>query len=105
VIPAPAPAPGPAPGPHWHTGGVAEIDDRVREAHLSHFCPGGVGVPVTGSGPIGLDPGPADPALAVSGTSARAAGHPCGRCGRPIAAGQDARRRASGAWVHENCPA
>jgi hypothetical protein len=82
-----------------------EIDERVREAHLSHFCPGGAGFPVTDSRPIGLDPGQAAPAQALSGPTARAAGSRCGRCGQPIAAGQDARRRASGAWVHENCPA
>ena len=82
-----------------------EIDERVREAHLSHFCPGGAGFPVTDSRPIGLDPGQAAPGRALNGTPARAAGSSCGRCGQPITAGQDARRRASGAWVHENCPA
>jgi len=82
-----------------------EIDERVREAHLSHFCPGGAGFPVTDSGPIGMGPGQAAPAQALNGPAARAAGSPCGRCGQPIAPGQDARRRASGAWVHENCPA
>jgi hypothetical protein len=82
------------------------IDERVREAHLNHFCPGGASLPVTGSGPIGLDldqaAGP-PPALAA----VRADGLRCGRCGRPITAGQDARRRASdagGTWVHESCP-
>jgi len=81
------------------------IDERVREAHLSHFCPGGASFPVTDSRPLGLGPDPAPPA--PGGTPARAAGagHRCGRCGAPIAAGQDARRRASGAWVHETCPA
>jgi hypothetical protein len=85
------------------------IDERVREAHLSHFCPGGAGVPVTTSRPVGLDleqaagqqPAPDAPA-------ARAGGQRCGRCGQPITPGQDARRRAtsdsSGAWVHESCP-
>jgi hypothetical protein len=82
-----------------------EIDERVREAHLSHFCPGGASFPVTDSRPIGLDPGNAAPAPALSGTPAGAAGRGCGRCGQPIAAGQDARRRVSGAWVHESCPA
>ena len=82
-----------------------EIDERVREAHLSHFCPGGAGFPVTDSRPIGLDLGQAIPPQALSGTATRAAGHPCGRCGQPIARGQDARRRASGTWVHESCPA
>jgi hypothetical protein len=82
-----------------------EIDERVREAHLSHFCPGGASFPVTDSRPIGLGPGPQAPAEVLSGSAARAAGSQCGRCGQPIAAGQDARRRASGAWVHESCPA
>ena len=82
-----------------------EIDERVREAHLSHFCPGGAGFPVTTSRPIGLDPEEAAPPPALDGTPARAAGGECGRCGRPIEARQDARRRVSGAWVHENCPA
>jgi hypothetical protein len=82
-----------------------EIEERVREAHLSHFCPGGASFPVTDSRPIGLDPGQAAPDRALNGTSARAAGSTCGRCGQPIAAGQDARRQASGPWVHENCPA
>jgi hypothetical protein len=77
----------------------------VREAHLSHFCPGGASFPVTDSRPIGLDPGQAAPAQALSGVPPRAAESGCGRCGQPIAAGQDARRRASGAWVHESCPA
>jgi hypothetical protein len=82
-----------------------EIEDRVREAHLSHFCPGGAGFPITDSRPIGLDPRPTAPDPALSATPAGAAGRRCGRCARPIAAGQDARRRLGGAWVHENCPA
>lgn len=81
-----------------------EIDERVREAHLSHFCPGGASFPVTDSRPIGLGPGRDVPAPALSGTVARAAGSRCARCGQPITAGQDARRRAGGGWVHENCP-
>ena len=80
-----------------------DIDERVREAHLSHFCPGGAGFPVTTSRPIGLDVEEAAPPPA-RGTLAGAAGRECGRCGAPIRAGQDARRRASGTWVHENCP-
>jgi len=82
------------------------IDERVVEAHLSHFCPGGASFPVTTSRPIGLDLDqavPADPAL--DGAPARAAGQRCDRCRRPIQPGQDARRRVSGAWVHEHCPA
>ena len=82
-----------------------EIDERVREAHLSHFCPGGASFPVTDSGPMRLDPGQAAPKRALNGAPVRAAGSDCGRCGQPIAAGQDARRQASGTWVHESCPA
>ena len=79
------------------------IDERVRAAHLEHFCPGGVGVPVTSSRPVGL--GLEDTAaVAPDGNAARPVGQQCGRCGHPIAAGQDARRRVSGTWVHENCP-
>jgi len=77
----------------------------VREAHLSHFCPGGAGFPVTTSRPIGLDLEAAAPPPGLDGTLAGATGHECGRCSRPIEAGQDARRQVSGAWVHETCPA
>jgi hypothetical protein len=80
-----------------------QIDERVRAAHLEHFCPGGVGVPVTSSRPVGL--GPEDtPAAAPDGNAARPVGQRCGRCAQLIAPGQDARRRVSGTWVHENCP-
>ncbi len=82
-----------------------QIDERVREAHLSHFCPGGASFPVTTSRPIGLDlEAPAGPPAALDTAAVRAGGQRCDRCGRPITAGQDARRRASGAWVHESCP-
>ena len=81
-----------------------EIDERVREAHLSHFCPGGASFPVTTSRPIGLDLEAAAPP-ALDGTPTDASGHECSRCGQPIQEGQDARRRVSGAWVHEACPA
>ena len=85
------------------------IDERVREAHLNHFCPGGASLPVTDSGPIGLDLEQAAGPLPVL-AAVRADGQRCGRCGQPITAGQDARRRASGTgeasgtWVHESCP-
>jgi hypothetical protein len=79
------------------------IDERVREAHLQHFCPGGVGLPVTSSRPIGLGVPGAAPA-GLEGNAARADGQHCARCRQPIAPGQDARRRASGTWVHESCP-
>jgi hypothetical protein len=35
---------------------------------------------------------------------AHAPGQVCQRCGAVITAGQDARRRADGKWVHEVCP-
>jgi citrate synthase len=79
------------------------IGERVRQAHLDHFCPGGAGLPVTGSGPIGLGPVDRSPA-GSAGNTARAAGQRCGRCEQQITAGQDARRRLGGTWVHEACP-
>ena len=80
-----------------------QIDERVRDAHLKHFCPGGVGVPVTSSRPVGL--GLEDMAAeAPDGNAARPVGERCGRCGQLIAAGQDARRRVGGTWAHESCP-
>ena len=79
------------------------IGARVRQAHLEHFCPGGAGLPVTGSGPIGLSWVEADPA-GFEANAARAAGQRCGRCGEPVTPRQDARKRACGTWVHEACP-
>jgi hypothetical protein len=82
-----------------------QIDERVREAHLSHFCPGGASFPVTTSRPIGLDlEAAAGPLPALDGSAVRAGGKRCGRCDRPITPGQDVRRRVSGTWVHESCP-
>jgi hypothetical protein len=83
------------------------IDDRVREVHLSHYCPGGMGLPVGASGPVGLDDRPRDgTASAADADDHRlsADGSPCGRCGRPLAAGQDVRRLLSGQTVHATCP-
>jgi hypothetical protein len=79
------------------------ISERVTQVHLDHFCPGGAGLPVTSSGPIGLSWVSTDPAE-WEGNAARAAGRHCGRCGRPVTPRQDARRRVSGTWVHEACP-
>jgi hypothetical protein len=79
------------------------IGERVTQAHLDHFCPGGAGLPVTDSGPIGLDPADDTPGD-WDANSARAAGQPCARCGHPITPAQDARRRLTGTWVHETCP-
>jgi hypothetical protein len=80
------------------------IDEKVRDAHLEHFCPGGLGLAVTTSRPAW--PGqPGDAPAGLDGNAARAAGQRCGRCGKPMALGQDVRRRVSGTWVHESCPA
>jgi hypothetical protein len=79
------------------------IDEKVRDAHLEHFCPGGLGLAVTTSRPAW--PGPYDAAPSALGGNARAAGQRCGRCGQPMAPGQDVRRRVGGTWVHESCPA
>jgi hypothetical protein len=82
------------------------IGERVREAHLSHFCPGGAGFPVTSPNSAGVDLETRfvnQPGLACGGHPARA-GQVCGRCGHPIAHDQDARRSLSGVWLHESCP-
>ena len=84
------------------------IGERVTQAHLDHFCPGGAGLPVTDSGPIGLgpagDPPLGDPPPGPEANTARSASKPCARCQNPITPAQDARRRVTGAWVHETCP-
>jgi hypothetical protein len=80
------------------------IDEKVRDAHLEHFCPGGLGLAVTTSRPDWPGRRDAVPS-ALDGNAARAAGRCCGRCGQPIAPGQDVRRRVNGTWVHESCPA
>jgi hypothetical protein len=41
---------------------------------------------------------------AFDSNEASAPGKACARCGRPIEAGQEARHRADGQWVHEICP-
>jgi hypothetical protein len=84
-------------------GRLTSIGERVRQVHLDHYCPGGAGLPVTGSGPIGLVVPDADPAGSDS-NSAHAAGLRCGRCDQPMTPRQDVRRRADGSWVHEACP-
>lgn len=86
-----------------HGGERVSIGERVRQVHLEHFCPGGAGLPVTGSGPIGLSWVATDPA-GWEANAARAAGQRCGRCGQPVMPRQDARKRACGTWVHEACP-
>ena len=79
------------------------IGERVTQAHLDHFCPGGIGLPVTDSGPIGLGP-VGDPVTGSEANAARPATQPGARCGNPITPAQDARRRITGGWVHESCP-
>jgi hypothetical protein len=79
------------------------IGERVTQAHLDHFCPGGAGLPVTDSGPIGLGP-VGDPPAGSEASAARTANQPCARCENPITPAQDARRRITGTWVHETCP-
>ena len=83
--------------------GRVPISERVTQAHLDHFCPGGAGLPVTDSGPIGLGP-VGDPPTGSEANAARPAAQRCARCGHPITPAQDARRRVTGPWVHETCP-
>jgi hypothetical protein len=84
------------------------IGQRVREAHLSHFCPGGAGFPVKSPTSAGLDleqaPFLRQPGPAADDHAARATGETCGRCGRVIEPGPAVRRRSGGLWVHESCP-
>jgi hypothetical protein len=83
------------------------IDERVREAHLNHYCPGGLGVPVTSSTPVGLgsaDSGAGEQDGALSDNELQATGEQCARCGRLITPNQDARRQLSGDLVHATCP-
>ena len=83
------------------------IGERVRAAHLSNHCPGGLGLPVSSSRALR-----AIPARAYAGQSwlmtedhaARAAGEICARCAEPIGPAQRVRRRRSRDWVHESCP-
>lgn len=82
----------------------AHIAVRVRAAHLAHFCPGGLGLPVTTLRPAGLSR-PENPLLLPDVIPTRAAGNQCERCGQVISPGQAARRRVSRNWVHENCVA
>ena len=75
------------------------IGERVTQAHLDHFCPGGAGLPVTDSGPIGLGP-VGDPPLGPDAATARSATEPCARCQNPITPAQDARRRLTIGRAH-----
>jgi hypothetical protein len=90
------------------TGERPRVGERVREAHISHFCPGGAGFPVTSPNSVGLDLETRfmrQPGQDTAGHSSRADGEACGRCGHLVTAGQDVRRSVSGTWMHESCPA
>jgi len=83
------------------------IGRRVREVHLSQYCPGGLGFPAGSpstatAAATGQVPGEWPDS---AGHAAQAAGEICGRCGDGITGGQAVRRRASGDWVHEVCRA
>ncbi|MGD0377779.1 MAG: hypothetical protein ABSB01_24780 [Streptosporangiaceae bacterium] len=84
------------------------IGERVRAAHLSNHCPGGLGFPVTSSASSGADADNAHAAsrswLIVTDHEARAAGEICARCRQEISARQNVRSRGDGNWVHETCP-
>jgi hypothetical protein len=84
------------------------IGERVREAHLSNHCPGGLGFPITSWHRAGTDADHAHAAssswLAVEDHRARATGAVCARCQQVIAARQNVRCRGDGDWVHESCP-
>lgn len=84
------------------------IDERVRAAHVDHFCPGGAGFPVTSPNGAGLDLEEAGFVrrswLLCEDHQAHVAGETCGRCHRPLGLAEDARRQAGGNWVHETCP-
>jgi hypothetical protein len=78
------------------------IGQRVRAVHLSQYCPGGLGFPAGSPGNPGCA---ASSELAATGPGPDAAGANCSRCAGQISAGQPARRRRTGDWVHEDCPA
>ena len=84
------------------------IGGRVRAAHLNHYCPGGLGFPVTSPNSVGLDLEDAhfirQSWLTVDDHAARVTDMLCVRCRQPMEASHDVRRRAAGDWVHESCP-
>jgi hypothetical protein len=81
------------------------IGQRVREVHLSQYCPGGLGFPAgsPGTAAAGTDLASGE-GPATSEHAAQAAGETCGRCSHVITSGQAVRRRVTGDWVHEACP-
>jgi|CZKT01.1.fsa_nt_gi hypothetical protein len=83
------------------------IGERVRAAHLSNHCPGGLGFPVTSSGALRAAAARAlarESWLTGEDHAARAGGAVCARCQQLIAPDQNVRCRRSGDWVHESCP-
>jgi hypothetical protein len=83
------------------------IGERVRAAHLSNHCPGGLGFPVTSSSALRSETARAQAReswLTSDDHAARAAGEFCARCRQLIAPDQNVRCRRSGDWVHESCP-
>jgi hypothetical protein len=81
------------------------IGQRVREVHLSQYCPGGLGFPAGSPSSAAAGSGQAPGEWpAPSEHAAQAAGETCGRCLDVITGGQAVRRRATGDWVHEACP-
>ena len=84
------------------------IGNRVRAAHLSNPCPGGLGFPVTSAAALRADLGSGDGSVSwpdADDHHARGAGRVCSRCTQQITPRQQARCRGSGDWVHETCPA
>ena len=51
-----------------------------------------------------LDEAAVNPAADVESNELKVSGQVCGRCGQPIDAGSDVRRRGNDGYVHEVCP-
>jgi hypothetical protein len=74
------------------------IDEKVRDAHLEHFCPGGLGLAVTTSRPAWpVQPG--DAPAGLDGNAARAAGQLYGAAASPWRRG----RTSAGASAGPGC--
>jgi hypothetical protein len=84
------------------------IGQRVRAVHLSQYCPGGLGFAAGSPGDPGSPGGPGwagSQGLTMGAAhGADPAGAACARCTEEIMAGQPARRRLTGEWIHETCP-
>ena len=81
------------------------IDEKVRDAHLERFCPGGLGLAVTTSRPAWPGPARRRPGRRWTATRRARPASDAGAAALPVAPGQDVRRRVSGTWVRESCPA